>query len=67
MDKNIAEAKFCQSEKECDKAKTVKGKWSTIYDQALKVELENGQRFITNFRYNVKPSVSTDPLTDTNL
>lgn len=67
MDKNIAEARFCQSEKDCGGAKLVKGKWSTVYDQALKVELENGERYVTNFRYNVKPSVSTDPLTDQNL
>ena len=65
MDKNQAEARFCASEKECDKSKPTKGKWSTIYDQAIKVELENGQRFVTNFRYNIKPSVSTEPLTDT--
>ncbi len=67
MDKNQAEARFCEDEKQCDKSKLVKGKWSTIYDQAIKVELDNGQRFVTNFRYNVKPSVSTDPLTDENL
>ena len=38
-----------------------------MYDQALKVELESGLRYIANFRYNIKPSVSTEPLTDENL
>lgn len=28
------------------------------------VELDNGQRFIANFRYNLKKSVSEDPLFD---
>ena len=30
----------------------------------MRVELDNGVRFITNFRYNVKPSISSDPVTD---
>ena len=37
----------------------VKGKWSPIYDQAMVVHLENGQKFVTNFRYNLKGG---DPL-----
>ena len=40
---------------------SVKGTWSTIYDQAMRVELDNGTRFITNFRYNIKPDISSDP------
>ena len=28
------------------------------------VELDNGMRFIANFRYNIKPEVSKDPLVD---
>lgn len=40
----------------------VKGKWSPIYSQALLVELDNGKRFITNFRYNLKESVLANPL-----
>ena len=43
---------------------SVGGSWSTIYDQAMKVELDNGLRFITNFRYNIIPQESTDPLAD---
>jgi hypothetical protein len=35
MAENKAEATFADK-------KSVKGKWSTIYDQAIKVELENG-------------------------
>lgn len=41
----------------------VSGKWSPIYSQALLVELDNGKRFITNFRYNLKESYLKDPLT----
>jgi hypothetical protein len=66
-DNNEVEARFCASVAECDKSKLVKGRWSTIYDQAFKVELENGQRFISNFRYNAKPTFSPDPLTDSQL
>ena len=43
---------------------TINGTWSTIYDQAMRVELDNGIRFISNFRYNLKPSVSADPVGD---
>ena len=32
----------------------IKGKWSPIYDQAMMVELDNGLKFVTNFRYNFK-------------
>ena len=44
--------------------KKVSGKWSTIYAQHLMVELDNGQKFVTNLRYNVKPDKSKDPLTE---
>lgn len=30
----------------------------------MRVELDNGLRFITNFRYNVKPNLSQDPVAD---
>lgn len=43
---------------------TVNGTWSTVYDQAFKVELDNGMRFISNFRYNIKNGLSQDPLQD---
>ena len=58
-----ASAKFCPGGTSCESS-PVSGTWSTIYDQAMRVELENGLRFITNFRYNIKPSISEDPLAD---
>ena len=39
------------------------GTWSTIYDQAFKIELENGLRFLANFKYTVKPNITANPLT----
>jgi hypothetical protein len=36
------------------------GTWSSIYDQAMRVQLDDGTRFITNFRYNVKGDLSVD-------
>ena len=65
-DKYEAEATFCASEKECG-GSAIHGKWSTIYDQSLKVELDNGLRFVANFRYNAKPTLTNDPLTDQEL
>jgi hypothetical protein len=35
-----------------------------IYDQAMRVELNNGMRFITNMRYNVMDNISKDPIKD---
>ena len=63
MDKFQAEAKFCKGGKDCSE-KNIAGTWSTIYDQAFKVELENGQRFLANFKYAVKPQISKDPTKD---
>ena len=65
-----AESYLCQGAGKCDKAKSggvIRGKWSTVYDQAMKVELESGQRFIANFRYNAKSALTADPLTDNAL
>jgi hypothetical protein len=33
----------------------------------MKVELDNGDRFLANFRYNAKPSFSADPIHDDHL
>ena len=33
-----------------------------FYDQGFKVELDNGQRLVANFRYSLKEYVSSDPL-----
>ena len=63
MDKFQAEAKFCKGGKDCSD-KNITGTWSTIYDQAFKVELENGMRFLANFKYAVKPTISKDPTKD---
>jgi hypothetical protein len=60
MDKFQAEATFCKNGKECD-SKHIQGSWSDIYDQSFKVELENGIRFLANFKYSVKPQISEDP------
>lgn len=38
------------------------GQWLAFYDQALKVELENGKRFLTNWRYSLKEYVQSDPI-----
>jgi hypothetical protein len=63
MDKFQAEAVFCKGGKDCEN-KHVAGTWSNIYDQSFKVELENGMRFISNFKYSVKPQISEDPTKD---
>ena len=43
---------------------SVNGKWSPVYAQGMMVELDNGLRFVTNFRYNLKDSISKDPATE---
>lgn len=63
MDKNQAEAQHCKPGGECD-TKHLAGTWSTIYDQAFKVELENGMRFLANFKYSLKDKISKDPIED---
>lgn len=42
--------------------KKINGTWSTLYDQAFRVELEDGNRYLANFRYNIQPSISKNPL-----
>ena len=32
-----------------------------IYDQAMNVEFETGQRFVANFRYDINSDISKDP------
>jgi hypothetical protein len=64
MDNFQAEAQFCTGGgDDCD-PKQIPGTWSTIYDQAFKIELENGQRFLANFKYSVKPEISREPTVD---
>lgn len=64
MDEYKVEAIQCSTETDCGKATKIRGKWSPIYAQAMMVELENGMRFVTNFRYNLKPAISPDPLAE---
>ena len=61
MDKYEAEATFCKKGKDCQ-PNHISGTWSPIYDQSLLVELENGLRFLSNFKYALKPEISTDPV-----
>lgn len=58
-----ATAQKCSAKGKCD-GETIDGTWSTIYDQAFRVELNNGQRFISNFRYNIKSTISDNPIDD---
>lgn len=69
MDNFKAEALICrdteglaedQTPAKCEQ-KLVTGHWTAIYDQALNIELDNGQRFITNLRYNLKQSIAENP------
>jgi hypothetical protein len=60
MDKFQAEAVFCKDGGPCSDQHFT-GTWSTIYDQSFKIELENGLRFLANFKYTVKPEISKEP------
>ena len=42
----------------------IAGKWTAIYDQTINVELDNGIRFVANLRYDLKETISADPLKD---
>lgn len=35
-----------------------------IYDQAMNIELDNGQRFLSNFRYEIKDDITKDPIAE---
>jgi len=54
------EGVFCPNGGKCATSE-INGKWTSIYDQAFNIELDNGMRFIANFRYNIKPDVTKDP------
>lgn len=54
---------LCKNGSECE-SNHYAGTWSTIYDQSFKVELDNGLRFLANFKYVLKPEISEDPLKD---
>lgn len=36
----------------------IPGRWTAVYDQALNIELDNGQRFLANLRYNLKHDIA---------
>mmetsp|Transcript_4265 Transcript_4265/g.6272 ORF Transcript_4265/g.6272 Transcript_4265/m.6272 type:complete len:100 (-) Transcript_4265:307-606(-) len=57
-----AEAEVCESLSKC--SGSLSGKWFSFYDQAFKVDLDNGMRFITNYKYALKEYVDSDPLKD---
>lgn len=40
----------------------VSGQWVAFYDQAMKIDLEDGSSLITNYRYSLKEYVNSDPL-----
>lgn len=61
MDNYKVEAVKCSPECSSD---VISGKWSPIYTQLMTIELDNGMRFITNFRYNLKDEISPDPTKD---
>lgn len=60
MDKFQVEASLCKDGGKCETSHYT-GTWSTVYDQAFKIELENGLRFLANFKYSLKPEVSPNP------
>lgn len=54
--------------KTCDKGKCdglpIAGTWFAFYDQAFKVDLETGLRFIANYKYAVKEYVTANALVE---
>jgi hypothetical protein len=65
MDKFQVEATLCKNGSSCDKGH-ITGTWSTIYDQSFKIELENGLRFLTNFKYTLKSYANTTTMAQFN-
>lgn len=66
MDKYQVEANFCKGGRNCQSSHTT-GTWSTVYDQSFKIELDNGMRFLANFKYSLKPTISADPAKETDF
>lgn len=63
MDKFQVEGILCKDGVNCAQ-EHLTGTWSTIYDQAFKIELDNGLRFLANFKYTIKSDISAFPQTD---
>jgi hypothetical protein len=71
MDKYTVEAYQCLTDQiaepgNCVAYKRVTGIWSPIYSQSLLVELQDGLRFVANFRYNLKEKRSQEPFLESN-
>jgi hypothetical protein len=60
MDKFQVQAQYCEQEGSCN-AEQVAGTWSPVYDQSFTVELDNGLRFLSNFKYSLKTDISKNP------
>lgn len=63
LDNYKVEAVLCKNGGKCD-TDLIRGHWTSIYDQAINVELDNGMRFLANFKYDIKPDISKDPFQD---
>lgn len=62
MDKYKVRAHTGCSSKGKNCKNTLTGTWTPISDQAFEVALENNQRFVANYKYTLKSSVSKNPL-----
>ena len=60
LDNYKVEALLCKDGTKCA-SETIKGKWTSVYDQAFNIELDNGVRLLANYRYNIKPEITKDP------
>jgi hypothetical protein len=63
LDNYKVEAVVCKDGGKCS-TDVIKGHWTAIYDQAFNIELDNGMRFLANYRYDIKSDISKDPLKD---
>jgi len=59
MDNYKVEAVLCKGGGKCG-TESIKGHWTSIYDQAFNIELDNGMRFLANFKYDIKPEILMD-------
>ena len=62
LDQHKVEAVHCVDEKNC--GSIIHGTWSPVYDQSMTIELDNGLRFLNNFKYTIKEDISKNPLLD---
>ena len=57
MDNYKVEAVLCKDGGKCG-TEIINGHWTAIYDQAFNIELDNGMRFLANYRYDIKNDIS---------